>query len=31
MPGYIRPLDVGRKRKKSIMGSYSPTQEELEF
>tara|TARA_S200002703_G_scaffold97989_1_gene84676 strand:- start:1061 stop:1363 length:303 start_codon:yes stop_codon:yes gene_type:complete len=30
MPGYIRPLDIGRKRKKSIMGTYSPTQAELD-
>lgn len=30
MPGYVRPLDVGRKRKKGIMGTYFPTKEQLD-
>jgi|TARA_Y100000114_G_scaffold43962_1_gene39548 hypothetical protein len=29
MGGTVRPLDVGRKRKKGVMGTYFPTPEEI--
>ena len=30
MAGTIQPMDLGRKRKKSVMGTYFPTQEQLD-
>ncbi len=29
MAGSVKPLDVGRKRKKANMGNYFPTREEI--
>ena len=30
MAGTVNPMDIGRKRKKSVMGTYFPTRQQLD-